>query len=69
MSDIAIKVEGLHKRYRLGSVHGGEGISGLLSRGVQGFFRRKTRKCQKQSIWALRDVSFDIHRGEVFGVI
>jgi len=74
LSSIAIRCEGLSKRYRLG--HGGapymtlrESLPGLL-RGVS----RKVRalasgSAHEESFWALRDISFDVKHGEVIGVI
>jgi lipopolysaccharide transport system ATP-binding protein len=76
MTDVAIRVEGLGKRYRIGApamnyrtlrdsfvetvaapvrkLTGGKGDAGNGS---------------LNSIWALKDVSFEVHQGQVLGVI
>lgn len=64
MSDSIIKAEGVSKLYRLGASQGyktfREAITGLFS---------KTRMSRKETLWALKDVSFEVKRGEVLGVI
>jgi lipopolysaccharide transport system ATP-binding protein len=60
MTEPAIQVEGLSKRYRLGAT---QGLSSRLMTLVKG------RLPQRDSFWALKDVSFDVPRGEVLGVI
>lgn len=85
MSDIAIRVEGLSKRYRIGAKKQGyktlrEKINDLaLSpfRAVRSFARSNgdsnsqfpTRKSKSNLLWALKDVSFEVKRGEVVGII
>ncbi len=71
MGDTAVLVEGLHKRYRLG---GFSSADGLLTSALAKGFRRLVGRTEGQAdpehaVWALRDVSFEIKRGEVFGVI
>lgn len=60
MTQPAIQVEGLSKRYRLGATQGLSSRLMTLARG---------RLPRRDSFWALKDVSFDVPRGEVLGVI
>ena len=53
MNDAAIRVTGLSKRYRLGASQP---------------YRRALRR-KRETLWALRDVSFDVREGEILGVI
>jgi lipopolysaccharide transport system ATP-binding protein len=71
MGDVAVRVDGLHKRYRLGVTHGQDGsLAGALARGLRTLIGRGgSTSNSNETIWALRDVSFEIKKGEVFGVI
>ncbi len=72
MGDIAIHVDSLHKLYRLGAMHAQDGsLASVLSRGLRRLTGRRAGGATgaTEAIWALRDVSFEIKRGEVFGVI
>ena len=64
MSDSAIHVEGLGKRYRVGERERYLALRDVLSR----MFHAQSRK-KPDFLWALRDVSFDVSPGEVVGVI
>jgi homopolymeric O-antigen transport system ATP-binding protein len=78
-SDLVLRVERLGKQYRIGQVRGtrtlresvGEAMNALTHRlgggptaGAGGLERD-----EEASIWALRDVSFDVRAGEVLGII
>ncbi len=71
MGGTAVRVEGLSKQYRLGSTHAHDGsLAGALSRGMRQLVgRRSMPPPADDTLWALRDVSFEIKKGEVFGVI
>src|SRR5574340_957706 len=71
MGDTAVRVEQLSKRYRLGATHAAEtSLAGALARGLSRLWRpQPTVPRAAESLWALRDVSFEIKQGEVFGVI
>ena len=68
MSDVAIRVESLSKRYRLGERQRSRSLRESLTAALSAPFRRHTRQAQ-ETIWALKDVSFEVRRGEVVGVI
>ncbi len=70
MSDIAIRVEQLSKRYRIGAaVEPYHTMRDTIARLVRAPFTRRRRDLSATDLWALDDVSFEIRQGEVVGII
>ncbi len=78
MSDIAIRCEGLGKLYKIEQRERYKTLSGALTNVMYAPIRKIRRAWQpplaeshneRHFIWALKDVSFEVKRGEVIGVI
>ena len=80
MSDIAIKVENLSKLYRLGEIG-----TGTISQDINRWWARmrgkedpfalvgetndRTAKGSSDFVWSLKDINFEVKKGEVLGII
>lgn len=80
MSDVVIRVENLSKQYRLGTVG-----TGTLSHDLNRFWAKirgkddpflkvgqandRTIKSTSEYVWAIKDVNFEVRRGQVLGII
>lgn len=65
MQDIAISIQNLSKQYEIGAA-----ASGSLRETLTAGLKALTGKKQTKDIfWALKDVSFDIKKGEVLGIV
>jgi lipopolysaccharide transport system ATP-binding protein len=72
VSDAVIITEGLSKQYRLGAaVHGRltESLWRAMAGPARRFRSKPSTRSEKKTIWALRDVSIEVHAGEVVGII
>ncbi len=73
MGDVAIRVDGLGKRYTLGGPRERYGTLrdqiGRAGASLRGLLRRRQRADARPPFWALKDVSFEVKRGEAVGII
>ncbi len=71
MGNLAIRVERLSKQYKIGAARPRyDSLRDYLGDALKGLFRRDGQpNSGKDTIWALKDVSFDVKQGEVLGII
>ncbi|MBW6474089.1 MAG: ABC transporter ATP-binding protein [Anaerolineaceae bacterium] len=69
MTDIAIHVDQLSKKYKLGAMYERQDtLRDFLVSMVRSPFRKRPVS-DNQILWALKDISFDIERGSVIGIV
>ncbi len=71
---VAIRVDSLSKSYRLGALARGnrtfrEAIMGAMAAPLRSLGRREDPTREAETLWALKDVSFEVRPGEVVGVV
>jgi lipopolysaccharide transport system ATP-binding protein len=66
MADLAVSIRDLSKAYKIGSR---ADRSTTLAEAVANFFLRPRRGSTNERFWALRDISLDVSKGEVLGII
>lgn len=66
MSNIAVKVEGISKKYQIGSM-----ASGTLRETLGNKWRsiKGKKNTGTEDFWALNDISFEVKKGEAIGII
>ena len=71
MSEIAIRADKLGKLYRIGQAQQYRALRDTLNGLLRAPFRgpRDRKQDAKEWLWAVRDVSFEIKRGELIGII
>lgn len=70
MSNIALRVENLSKKYLLGVQSNVDSLREQIAETVKGLVgRRKSAEHEAQELWALQDVSFEVEHGQVLGIV
>jgi len=68
MSEIAVRMEHVYKKFRKGEVY--NSLRDLLPALTGRMFRQSgLSEADKREFWALQDISFEVKRGQAFGII
>src|SRR5271170_3612143 len=68
MSDVALRMEDVYKKFRKGEVF--DSLRDLIPALTGRMFQQQELSAQdKREFWALREISFEVMRGEAFGII
>lgn len=76
MSDIAIKVQGISKKYRIGEREKYKTFTEAINRSVKNIYltfvnlnRSSKSNKPKREFWALKNINFEVEHGEIVGII
>jgi lipopolysaccharide transport system ATP-binding protein len=67
--DVAVSARGVGKQYRLGQLTGGYQLLTETIAERLAIMRGAAEKAPEEEFWAVRDIDFDVERGETFGII
>jgi lipopolysaccharide transport system ATP-binding protein len=72
LEPVAVRIEGVGKRYKIGALHPGYAtLREMIGDALAAPFRRLRGddSRRRETIWALRDVNIEVRRGDLVGVI
>ena len=67
MSNVAVRVDNVSKKFRKGEIY--DSLRDLIPGLSKKLLKNRHGEMVDREFWALRDVSFEVKRGEVMGVI